>query len=215
MKNKVNRVKDPNQFYRASMIAHVNGEFAKQRMGWHGGDIHQTGAFGDVGIIIDPAYDGLVQIAWNCDMGSPNDPKELERYVQQHKGKIRDPLTLLTKTIGLDNIKYNELILRGDEGTVVKGVFFIPYTSKTERKGRQLGEIVSELMQTDVPIIELPASPIEKYENIEDPNKRELMRTVKNLQALCEIMQTHSEFCQPELVRNRCSLGTIGAVRYH
>ncbi|MEK6862361.1 MAG: hypothetical protein AABY07_10450, partial [Nanoarchaeota archaeon] len=76
MKDKVNRVRDPNQFYRASMIAHLDGEAAKQRIGWHGGEVYQMGTFGDVGVIVDPAYDDLVQIAWNCDLGSPWDPKK-------------------------------------------------------------------------------------------------------------------------------------------
>lgn len=203
IKDKVSRIRDPNQFYRASMIAHLNGESAKQRIGWRGGEVCQIGTFGNVGFIVDPAYDGLVQIAWNCDLGSPWDPKELKKYVQEHKGKIRYPLTLLTQTKGDDSIKYNELILKGDTRTSINGVFFRSMNSKTEYEGRQLGDVVSEIMQTEIPVIELPALSIEKYDDIEDPKDREMIRTIKNLQTQIEILQSHSEFKQPELVRNR------------
>lgn len=173
MKDKVNRVIDPNQFYRASMIAHLDGESAKQRIGWHG-EVYQMGTFGNVGLIVDPTYDTLIQIAWNCDLGSPCDPKELEKFVQEHKGKIRYPLVLLTLTKGPDDIKYNELILKSDAGTSVKGVFYKPFDSKTEHKGRQLRDVVGELMQSEVPSIELPAPTFRNYDDIKDPKEREI-----------------------------------------
>jgi len=213
MKDRVNRVKDPNQFYRASMIAHLEGESAKQKIGWHGG-VYQMGTFGNIGIILDPAYDGLVQIAWNCDLGSPWDPKELEKFVQEHKGKIRCPLTLLTQTKGLNDIKYNELILQGNKDTAVKGVFFRPQDSKTEYKGKQLREIVSELMQSEVPVIELPAVLIKDYSDIKDPKEREMMRTWDSLRLQSEIMQLHLEFYRPELFRDRHFFGRIEPYRF-
>lgn len=209
MKDKVNRVKDPNQFYRASMIAHLDGESAKQRIGWHGGEVYQRGTFGNAGVIVDPAHDGLVQIAWNCDLGSPLDPKKLEKFVQEHKWKIRDPLTLLTQTKGPDDIKYNELILKGDKDTAVRGVFFIPQDSKTEHKGKQLGEIVSEFMQTDIPVIKLPAVRIKDYVDIKDPKEREMIRNLDNLKSQSGIMQAQSEFYRHDLFRGRILLGCI------
>lgn len=209
MKDKVNRVRNPDQFYRASMIAHLGGESAKQRFGWHGGELYQMGTFGNMGVIVDPASDDLVQIAWNCDLGSPWDSKELEKYVQEHKGKIRYPLTLLTQTKGPEDIKYNELILKGDENTIVKGVYFRSQDSETEYKGKQLGEIVSELMQKEVPIVALPAVPIKDYDDSEDPKERELMESCKFLQVQNEIMQIQLEFHRPELFRNIDSLRMI------
>jgi len=214
MKDKVNRVRDPNQSYRASMVSHLDGESAKERIGWHGGGVYQMGTFGNVGVIVDPAYDGLVQIAWNCDLGSPWDPKELEKYVQEHKGKIRYPLTLLTQTKGPEDIKYNELILKGDENTAVKGVFYRPQDSKTEHKGKQLGEVVSELMQSDVPVIEFPAVPIKNDDDVKDPKKREMMGTLDSLGTQNEIMQTQLEFHRPELFRDRQSFGRIKPYRF-
>lgn len=200
MKDKVNLIRDPNQFYRASMIAHLNAEAAKKRINWHGGEVYQMGTFGKVGLIVDPAYDSLVQIAWNCDLESPCDQKELEKFVQKHKGKIRCPLILLTNTDGLDDIKYNELILKGDENTSVKGVFFKPQDSKTENKGKQLREIVSELMQNEVPLIELPLPlPIKNYDNIKNLEKREMTKRLDDLIAQSKIHQLHLEFYRPEL----------------
>ena len=203
VKDKIGRIRDPNQFYRASMIAHLDGEMARLRIGWRGGEVYQVGTYGNVGLIIDPAHDGLVQIAWNCDIGSPLDPEELEKYVQEHKGKIKCPLTLLTQTKGNDSIKYNELILKGDKQTSVKGIFFRSMGSKTKFIARQLEDIVSEIMQTEIPVIQLPVPSIEKYDDIKDPNKRELIRICKNLRAQNEIMQAHLEFYQPELFRHR------------
>ncbi|MBW2993152.1 hypothetical protein KY317_01095 [Candidatus Woesearchaeota archaeon] len=199
MKDKLNKVRDPNQFYRASMIAHLHRESAKQRINWHGGEVYQMGTFGRIGVILDPAYDGLVQISWNCDLGSPLDSKGLARFVQTHKGRKRYPLVLLTQTRGYDSIKYNELILKGDNETSIKGIFFKPVDSKTEYEGKQLGEIVSGIMQADVPVIELPAPQIEKYDDIKDPEKRELMKKCKNLQAQTESTQIYLEFYQPGL----------------
>ena len=184
------------------MIAHLDGESAKQRIGWHGDEVYQIGTFGDVGVIFDPAYDGLVQIAWNCDLGSPWDPKELEKYVQEHRGKIRHPLILLTQTKGLDDIKYNELILKGYEGTDIKGVFFKPYEPKAEHKGKQLGEIVSEITQTEVPIIELPSPALKNYDDLKDPKEKEMIINLDSLSVENEIMNTQLEFHRPELFRN-------------
>jgi hypothetical protein len=205
MKDKVNRIRDPNQFYRTSMIAHLDAESAKKRLGWCGGEVYQMGTFGNVGLIVDPARDGLVKIAWNCDLGSPVDQKELEKYVQQYKSRgCKHPFSLLIETKGLDDIKYNELILKGDKSTIVKGVFFKPQDSETEHKGRQLGEIVSEIMQTNVPVIELPAQKIKNHEDIKDPNEREMRRDLDLLIAMAEILSVSSEFYRPpELSRDR------------
>ena len=208
MRDKVNRVRDPNQFYSASMIAHLDKESAKKRIGYIR-EVYQIGTFGDIGIIVDPAYNDLVKIAWNCDLGSPLDPKELENFVQEHKGKIKNPLTLLTQTRGPAGFKYNELILKGDENTVVKGVFFKPQYSRTEYEGKQLGAIVSEIMQSEVPIIELPATPINNYDNIKDPKEREKRRALDDIKSQSESMEAHLEFYRPELFRDRHSYERI------
>src|SRR3989338_3844991 len=197
IKDKVNRVKDPNQFYSSSMIAHLDSESAKQRIGWYGGEVYQIGTFGNVGVIVDPAHDSLVQIAWNCDIGSPWNPEELEKYVQQYRGRIKCLLILLTQTKGGDLIKYNELIVRGDKETEVKGVFYKSFDSKTEYKGKQLGEIVSELMQSEVPVIELPAVPIKNYDDIKDLKIIEMIKRVYSLHTQNEIMQSLLEFINP------------------
>ncbi|MEM3074552.1 MAG: hypothetical protein QW727_01250 [Candidatus Pacearchaeota archaeon] len=199
MNDKINRVRDPNQFYRASMIAHLDSESAKQRIDWdwHGGEVYQMGAFGSIGIIVDPAYNDLVQIAWNCDLGSPCDPKELEEFVQKHRGKIKSPLYLLTQTKGLKDIKYNELILRGYRDTAIKGVFFRSQNSEIEYKGRQLGKIVSELMQSEVPIVELPPVVIDNYDEIKCPEEREMRRVVSTLRGISEANKALLEFYEP------------------
>lgn len=214
MKDKVNRVRNPNNYYRASMISHLKKEASKQRIGYNG-EVYQMGTFRNVGMILDPAHDGLIQIAWNCDLGSPWDPKELEKFVEQHKGKIRYPFRLLTQTAGDDSIKYNELVLKGDKGTDVKGVFYKDMDSKTEHKGKILGEIVSEIMQSEVPIIGLTQPPSRNYDEIKDPKERDMMSTLDNLKAQNEIMQVHLEFYRPELCRDGYSFtGDLQNRRY-
>lgn len=198
MEDHVSKIRNPNQFYSASMIARLNGESAKRRIGWHDGSISQTSTFGLVGLILGPADDTIIQIAWNCDIGSPHDPSELGRFVQKHKGKIRYPLTLLTQTKGSP---YNELILRGDERTDIKGVFYTPINPKEERNGKILAEIVSEVMQSEVPVIQLPTPQIKSYDNIQDTKEREKLRELDFLRTQTNIMQAHLEFIRPELFR--------------
>ncbi len=157
--DRINIIRTKGLFYRASLITHLDEKSAKERLGWPRGEVYQLGTFGNIGLILDPAYDSLVRVAWNCDLGSPTGQENLREFVRKHSGKIRHPLTLLTDTQGPSNIKYNELILEGDEKTAVKGVFYRP---ESEYKGKQLGDIVSELMQSEVPVIGLPDVPIKK-----------------------------------------------------
>ena len=205
IKDKVYRVKDPNQFYKASIISRLDKKSAKKRIGWSNGEVYQTDTFNDVGIIIEPARDDLVQIAWNCYLESPSDPKKLERYVQEHKGKIKEPLILLTATKGYNPTRYNELILRGNSNTSVRGVFFKPTDSKTKSKGKLLGKILEEIMQTKMPVIEIPVQPIKKYDNGEDPKEREWNMFLEILRAKGELLQAQVEFYRPDLFKEYLS----------
>ena len=159
-RERVDRIKDPTQLYRASLVGKLDGETSKKRIGWHGGDIYRVGTFSDVGIITNPMTEMPIKIAWNCDLGSPLDPSDLEKFVQEHKGKVRYVHELLTKNKG-DPRAYNEIILRGTQQTQVQGVFYREGSSITQSDGRRLGEIVSEIMGVTMPVIALPDIPLE------------------------------------------------------
>lgn len=165
-KERIDRIKDPIQLYRASLVAKLDRESAKTRIGWHGGDVYQVGTFSDVGLIIDPITETPIKIAWNCDLGSPLDQRGLERFVQKHENKIRYIHELLTKTKG-DVRAYNEIILRGTPQTQVKGVFYRRGSFITECEGKQLGEIVSEIVNVPVPVIALPDIPVGEFNEMD------------------------------------------------
>lgn len=191
----VNRIKDPKQYYRASLIGHLSAEFAKQKIGWYGREVHQLVTFGNIGLILRPASDGLVEIAWNCDLGSPNDQKELAEFVQKYKERIKNPLILLTQSI-----LHNELILRGDKNTKIVGVFFIDDSKTTEYDDKVLRELVKEIKQkeqTEVPVIKLPAPENIDYDKIKDPENREKMKKLYMLKTQAELKQIFAEFYDP------------------
>lgn len=193
LREKLKRINDPNQFYRASLIAHLNEGSARKRFGYHG-EITQSGTFGDIGVILNPVNEESLYIAWNCDLGSPWDPVQLKEYAQKHRGKRKYPLALLTQTVGPSDIKYNELILQGDEDTLVQGVFFREDDVKTKDKARMLTNIACEISQKDLPAIELSPYPKPFYESISDPKEREIAIQCEVLRTSSEIMQAQKEF---------------------
>lgn len=190
--HKINRIRDPNQFYKASIIGCLSDDYAKQTMEYYEGEINQTGIFRDIGVIVNPVSDELIYIAWNCDISSPCDMEELKTFITKHKGKIKDPLMLLTQTRGI--IRYNELIIRGDKETSIQGVFYKDREdSRNKHTGKLLCEIVSGIIQRDIPLIKLPVQAI-PYNEIKDKKEREAMRNLCLLNREKELMQTRLEF---------------------
>lgn len=183
IKERVDRINDPTQLYRVSLVGKLDGETAKKRICWHGGEVYQVGTFSDVGIIIDPITEIPIKIAWNCDLGSPLNQRDLEKFVQEHKNKIRYVHELLTKTKG-DPRAYNEIILRGTSETQVKGVFYRKGSSITKTEGKHIGELVSQIKGVPVPVIALPDIQGGEYDEI------------AFLATNAEISQTLSEFHQ-------------------
>ncbi len=173
VRDKIGKIKDPNQFYSASLIGSLDAESAKRRLGYER-EVCQLGTFGHVGLVLNPAADDIVYVAWNCDIGSPDDSKELEGFAVQHKGKILSPCVLLTDTRGNASVKYNEMIVRGDENTDITGVFYrTDFWESGRSDGERLRENVREVLQEEVPFIELPKLPIPGYDEITDPEEKE------------------------------------------
>ncbi len=184
LREKLKRINDSRQFYRASLIAHLNEDSVKNKVGYHG-KITQDGTFGNIGVILDPVNEGAIYIAWNSDLGSPPNKAELKEFALKHMGKIKSPLQLLTKTVGPKDIKYNELVLQGCKNTEVQGVFFRGNNIETRYKAKMLADIACETSQRDLPIIEIPLPP---YESINNPEDQEL-----------ESMLIHSEMLGAQL----------------
>jgi|TARA_Y100000310_G_C20605398_1_gene775225 hypothetical protein len=192
VEQKINRIKDPEGFYRGSLIGRLEAETAKEKIHWHGGPVSQTATFGNQGLILDPSSDDIVYIAWNCDLGSPWQNGEFKEWIMQHKGKKKDPLDLLTHSVGPSWANYNEMALRGDPATNVSGVFYVDLDDRAAFEGRLLQEMVSVLKGQDVPIIALPNPNIGYY------GMDELMRDLDREQGGAEKMQALYEFKHPE-----------------
>ena len=74
----------------------------------------QTATHTFIGFLIDPKYGYNVPIAWNSDLGSPMNQKELRRHVQQYRDKKRSLYQLLTQSLGSSReLPRNELIVEG------------------------------------------------------------------------------------------------------
>lgn len=152
VKETINKIKDPAQFYRASLICNLKPENTKEK-------IVQLGIFGLVGFIINPMVEELIQIAWNCDLGGPEDQESLRYYVEIHKGKIRQPSTLLTETR-----EHNELIVKGDKKTSIRGVFYKDVSKEAEKIGESLERKARKILRHKIPIVKIPL-PRTSYED--------------------------------------------------
>ncbi|MFH1173983.1 MAG: hypothetical protein V1725_02535 [archaeon] len=193
MRTSVERILDPEQFYAASLIGVMDEEHAKA-MELGNRSFSQTGTFGNAGLIIEPAHDEIIRIAWNADIGSSWDEKMMPYFVASHDRKIKSASILLYDTKGDEGQKYNELVLKGDAGTAIKGVFFKPRQYEDEVSANGLKQIVHELTGRDVPIIELPVNPKPDYENCKDPEEREKRRMVAFMAANSALQQVNHEF---------------------
>ena len=168
IKYKVKKVRTLGEFYRTSLVGHMDKDSAIKRVGWHGGELYSMFTFGDVGLIINPASDDNILVAWYCGIGSLNEPEKLREFVVQHEGKVRSPLCLFTKSLKVDDDvrRDNELILEGHPKTEIRGVF---YRDKKDAsaKARMVSDIAADMMQKEVPIIELPKSRVKKMSELE------------------------------------------------
>lgn len=166
IEEKVRRIFDPNQFYNGSLIARMTPPSAKVRLGWSEGDIAQTRAFSNLGLIIAPSSEDLIYVAWNCELGSPLDPAELKDFAIKHRGKKRHIINLLTNVFGcpyIPNSGYNHIIMRGDTTTNIRGIYCVETINKTEVES--LNDIIEKVTGRKVPIIAFPENLSKSYAN--------------------------------------------------
>jgi RimJ/RimL family protein N-acetyltransferase len=200
------KIKDPNLFYRASMVGVLSPEAVKQRFGSQE-EVYQVSTYNLFGLVLDPASDDIVHIAWNCDLGSPLEPRKLEQFVKEHEGKRRDLFTLLANT----REGYNELIIRGDEETKVVGVFYSPidveyFDSKAKVKSEILRDVVSEFAGRELPLVEIPPTRKRVYTPEEQRRNREEYRKAKE-EFLAE--KDVLEYRKRNLVEEDCLSGKV------
>jgi hypothetical protein len=153
IKATLDKIQDPKRFFSASLVGRLEPSVAQERFGLYE-LINQTGTFGDIGLIIDPASDKKLRIAWNCDLASGQTEGELSEFVSEHDCKIRDPHYLLTNTVGAGGLKYNELIFNGHPDSRTTGVFY-KGGAITQYKAIALAAVIGHLRKTKVPIVSL------------------------------------------------------------
>jgi hypothetical protein len=134
----VDMIFDPCRFFPTSLVGILDSEAAKAKFGWTNGDIKQTSIYNvSFGLIISPATEDDIHIAWHGDIDSPRNHEALAAFAIMHKGKIREPLELLTRTI-----VRNEVILRGSPQHKIQGLFVLD-ESNTEREGEKFNIEIS------------------------------------------------------------------------
>ena len=205
VRGKINKIKSVNEFYRASMIGQMDEDSAKQRVGWHGCELYRMFTFGNVGLIINPASDEDIKIAWYCEMGGPNEPEELKKFVEQHKGKVRSPLYIFTKSMNADDVfGDNEFVIEGNPTTQIQGVFYRDNHQASE-KAKMVQDIASEVINSNVQIIQLPDSRLSALSPIE---QMALMHQRRQLQGEFYLPEFYNQDMGREPARleplNRC-----------
>lgn len=134
-KETIRTILDPTNFFSASLVGILSAEAAKSRLGWRNGEIRQTHIYGEsFGLIINPAYEENIHIAWHGDIDSPRNPETLRTFAAKHKGKVEDPLVLLTRAI-----VRTELVIRGNNSIgSIQGIFILDESNKARVDGDRM-----------------------------------------------------------------------------
>ena len=148
--DRICRIRDSSRFYDTSIIGVMSSEDAMKSLGY-GKDIRNLNPAGSGGLILKPPEDSIY-VAWNFDLGSPIDPESLKIWANRHRGKIKPPIRLL-----LDNHLdfYNHLVIRGDERTVIDGVFYLDRDSRAKEFGTMLKDSVVDVLGEDIPLVRI------------------------------------------------------------
>ena len=155
-------LRKPEFFYSASLIGKLD-ELNSARLFNHVGKIENLVTYGEVGIIVEPGSDSDIHIAWNCDLGTPCDEGELEKFVEVHEGKKRAPLELLIRTTGATSLKISHLVIEGSAGTRLTGVFY--RKDALEGLASHIADAWAEFGH-DVPLVRFPESYVSKFEHL-------------------------------------------------
>ena len=104
--------------------------------------------------------DDQICVAWDCDIGTPINPVELEDFVTQNMGRRKDVCSLLSAD-GPFGEDYNELIVRGCPG-IIQGI--VHYPGK-KRAVKRLEKLIRKSGLDNIPVIKLPKKTYEFTRN--------------------------------------------------
>jgi len=149
---KVNGLRDPNMFTRASLVGALNAESARQTFDYQD-EIIQLGTLGNAGLIVDIPTDEVIYYAWNANIASSPDNQKFAEFCEKYRGKIRDPLILLTDTREYGTGNQNSIGIRGHPDTNVSGVFLKGEWPDDQRKSLQ------DIVGNEIPLLDLPDLP--------------------------------------------------------
>lgn len=186
MEERVKKILDSDG-YCASLIGHLDPEIAEKHLDGYRGEVHHVQTLGTIGLIVRPQSDEDIKIAWNRDVGSPDGPAELKKFVELHEGKRKTPFQLLTQT----KLLYNELIIKSGRKPEIEGVFYQEEVPRAKYEATVLSEIVERITHKEVPIVKIPLPKIKNYEEFPDLKTRELAR-VWSFWGLMEDMTEYS-----------------------
>jgi hypothetical protein len=160
----INTILDPNQFYQASLVGILNAEAAKSKFNWVSGPLRQTHVYGEsYGLIVNPMAEENIHIAWHGDIDSPRNSQTLRLFAFENRGKIKDPLTLLTRSI-----LRNEMVIRGDDNiSQIQGLFVLDESNisredKVSQEAKrenaaEFARLLRDEYHIEVPTVEEPA----------------------------------------------------------
>src|SRR3989338_1016811 len=192
--NALRKVQDPNDFYSASLVGRLSQERMRRIFGsWGDRDISQLATFGTFGLILQPE-DTDVWIAWDNDIGTPDDKEKRRDFAHKHKGKKKSWIDLLQTPLSYSKqASYNELVINGNPNTSIVGLFYTSIDEKSESTGKHLAQRTMDLLKRHLPVIPIPLVEDEEDQS-ENPETREKMRELRHLQMTCRLYESQEEF---------------------
>jgi hypothetical protein len=148
---RIGRIRDPTQFYNASLIGVMSTENAMERLGYDK-ELRRPNPAGMGGLILKPPEDSIY-VAWNFDLGTPTESDKLIKWTSRHRGKVKPPIKLLSDK-HLDF--YNHIVIRGDEKASIEGVFYSHGSDKAKEFGTLLKDSMDDMLGEDLPLIGVP-----------------------------------------------------------
>lgn len=153
LEDSIDKIQNPNRFFDASLISHLNEKSAKKRLSWDKGGILQLGTSGNIGLIIEPYEDSLIRFTSYLEAGTPSSDEEIKSFLKREKTRIKSPIDIFTGTT-LPN-EYNRLILEGNPKTKIQGIFYRSDSGKKQELQEKVS-MLQRLLKKEVPIVRFP-----------------------------------------------------------
>lgn len=188
------KIRDPEDFYSASLVGRLSASRAKEILSWGGGELSHLATFGNFGFIMKPE-DTDIWVAWHSDIGVPRDKQERKEFAQKFQGRKKSVYDLMTKPLEQSNsdVTHNELLIKGNPSVEIVGLFYKSFGKKSERKGKISAQIALDTLKKEIPIIRIPGYVgVKKYDK--DPKIREQEKHLDSLRDSIALSQALLEF---------------------